>query len=260
MSRGFKLAVTYTIYIGLVVVVFFTALQWFKPEESNAGNEKTGSVLEPDKKYIIITMDDGWSSQYEAYQRLKPYKGTLYICSGLIGKEDRLSLEQLKEMYENGWDICNHTVHHVNLTKVSLEKARDEIYGCSSWIAGQGFTRDMGYKHFAYPEGAYNEEILDLLKDLRMLSARTTNSGNSTADVLQLGRSSLWGMTRQNIRQLINSEQKLIILSLHRIVPDDTAELKEIDLKSSYLDEIIAAIKESGREVITITEWYKMKG
>lgn len=229
MNKVLRLIAVYVLYLGLVLVILLALVSWFKPGEQG-GSAAHSPVLDPEKKYIIITMDDGWGSQYEAYQTLKPLKGTLYICSGFIGQEDRLSLENLPEMYKDGWDICNHTVHHVNLTEVTTEKAAAEISGCSQWIAGHGFTRNAGYKHFAYPEGSYNEDIIEILRGQNILTARTTNSGNSTADPLQLGRSSLWGMTLENIRHLIHSEQKLIILSLHRIVPDDTAELKEIDL------------------------------
>jgi peptidoglycan/xylan/chitin deacetylase (PgdA/CDA1 family) len=214
--------------------------------------------MDENSKYVILTFDDAWSSQYKAFNLLKPLKGTLYICSSFIGEKDRLSLDNLKEMYDNGWDISNHTVHHINLSKVDIKKAYDEVYGCSSWIAGNGFTRDNAYKHFAYPEGGYNKEIIEMLKKQNILTARTTNAGNDTTEFLELGRTSLHGMSKENIRNKIVSDEKLLIISFHRIVPDETKELKEIDLMESYFMEVIEAIQESERKVITITEWYEM--
>ena len=150
-------------------------------------------------------------------------------------------------------------VNHVDLTKVNAKKAYDEIYGCSAWITAHGFKRNMGYKHFAYPEGAYNNNIINILQEQDFLTARTTNPGSDTSKLLELGRASLYGMTKKNIRNFLLSGQKLIILSMHRIVPDDTAEASTIDLKESYFDEVIKAIIDSKRKVITITEWYEMR-
>ena len=282
MGRGLKLVIAYFLYLCLVEAIFlgisegtelpvtvisFVQVSLFQHRCNIQIPDEPGTIygsgqsagLQQDKKYLILTFDDGWESQYQAYQSLKPYRGTLYICSALIGEKERLSLENLREMYDNGWDICNHTAHHLNLTKISLQKAYAEIYSCSRWIAAQGFIRDMGYKHFAYPEGAYNEKVLGILKRQKILTARTANPGNSTVNVLELGRSSLYGMTRENIGRLMESDSRLIILNLHRIVPDSTSEPKEIDLKESYFAELIEAVKDSKREVITMTQWYRMQ-
>lgn len=285
MNRLVKLIGVYSIFALVIVVIFFlgtyshskpvlesTNANKSQSEQKNQSVKKTQIVRKghidkdtkvPDsnfsrdgEKYIILTFDDGWSSQAKAAAMMKPLKGTLYICSGLIGQEDRLSLKNLQEMYHDGWDIANHTVHHTNLTKVDADKAYDEVYGCSAWIAGQGFTRGEAYKHLAYPEGAYNQGVIDILKEQDILTARTTNAGSETLDFLELGRMSLHGMTPKNIRDNILSNKKLLILSFHRLVPDDTAEMKEIDIKESYFKEVLEAIKASNRKVITITEWY----
>lgn len=262
MKKKIKLFIVYFIYIaafmGLVFLILPASAKQSIIDIFAGQNDVPNGTLQ--NKYIILTFDDGWSSQYEAYKKLKPYnfKGTLYICSSFTGEDGRLTLDNLKEMYQSGWDICNHTVHHVNLTNVSTEKAYDEIYGCSEWIIGHGFTRNMGYKHFAYPEGGYNDNIIKVLNEQGFLTARTTNPGNGTTNLLELGRTSLYGMTKQNIRENILSEDKLIILCMHRIVPDDSQETADIVLKESYFDEVISSIIESKRQVITITEWYNL--
>ncbi|HYE68531.1 MAG TPA: polysaccharide deacetylase family protein, partial [Anaerovoracaceae bacterium] len=234
-----------------------------KDVHSNSGNLHSNSGnLQSGDKYIIITFDDGWKSQYDAYERLKQlnFKATLYICSSLIDKEDRLTLENIEEMYDGGWDVCNHTVHHTNLTEVSEKKAYEEVYGCSAWIYGHGFTRHKGYKHFAYPEGAYDDNIIKMLEKQGFMTARTTIPGSNTTKVLELGRASLYGMSKKNIRDLVLSDQEIVIISLHRMIPDDAKEVTELDLKESYFDELIHSIADSKRQVITMTEWYELNG
>lgn len=209
-------------------------------------------------KYVILTFDDGWASQYQAFKKMYPWKGTLYISSALIGQQDRLTNNNLKEMYSNGWDISNHTANHQNLTKLSLKQATAEVEKCSAWIVKQGFRRNMAYKHFAYPEGGYNAQIIELLAQRGILTARTTNPGNDTSDYLQLGRTSLSGMTPRRIRDNIMSDQKLLILNFHRLVKDSSSDIKQIDLKESNFQEVLKAIRDSKRKVITITEWFEL--
>lgn len=254
----------FLIFIGLIFVLLPSGTKQNAAESfalSKDVAEKTVPANDSGK-YIILTFDDGWNSQYEAYKLLKQYnyKGTLYIISSLIGKKERLTIDNLNDMYNDGWDICNHTANHVALTKVSAEEAYDEISSCSSWLIDNGFTRNSGYKHFAYPEGAYNNNIINILKKQGFLTARTVNSGSDTSTLLELGRASLYGMNKENIRDLILSDQKLIILSMHRIVPDYSAEISTIDLKQSNFDEVISSINDSGRKVLTITEWYELRG
>lgn len=273
MKRRYKLIAAYVVYfvtfIGLIALMMPTRLKYSisyslynrlnaaPPTLAGERPAQSASV-----KYVILTFDDGWDSQFEAYKKMQPLglKGTLYICSGLVGKDNRLTIGNLNTMYRDGWDICNHTAHHVNLTKVESKRAYDEIYECSAWLFAHGFTRDLGYKHFAYPEGAYNEEIIQHLEKQGFRTARTTVGGSDTCTLLELGRASLHGMTRKNIRDFMFSDEKLIILSMHRITPDSTLELTELDLKESYFDEVINSIGESKRQVITLTEWYRLCG
>src|SRR5690554_3803220 len=191
MLNKVKLIIAYSLYFVCIIFLLFNLIPQFKDNllfyiyviqedifsevtSNNLDNINENKKLDEKQKYIILTFDDGWSSQYDAYQMLKPFKGTLYICPSFIGKEDRLTLRQLAEMYKNGWDISNHTFNHTNLLKVDPKAAYEEIYKCSEWIKNHGFTRNQGYLHFAYPEGAYNDEIIDILRELNILTARTT--------------------------------------------------------------------------------------
>lgn len=273
MRNKTKLIVVYAFYLVVILGVIYLFLpantkqninKVFESKNNHPKAAVSAKITLPENengKFIILTFDDSFASQYGAYEQLKKsnLKGTLYINSGLIGQKDRLTLDELTEMYNNGWDIGNHTVHHVDLTKVSSQKAYDEIHGCAAWLIGHGFTRNMGYKHFAYPYGAYNDNVVNILKKQGFLTARTTNAGSSTADLLELGRASLYGMTKKNISDFMYSDEKLIILNLHRIVPDNTKNMSDIDLEQSNFDELIKSIEGSQRQAITLTQWYALK-
>jgi peptidoglycan/xylan/chitin deacetylase (PgdA/CDA1 family) len=65
-------------------------------------------------------------------------------------------------MSENGIEFGAHTVSHPRLTKIPLEKAREEIEESKREI-----EEKLGkqVKCFSYPYGDYNAEIIEIVKE-----------------------------------------------------------------------------------------------
>ena len=113
------------------------------------------------KREIVITFDDGYEDNYiYAYPLLKKYnmKATIFMVAGDIGKENRLSAGQLKEMSDSGLvEIGSHTVKHQNLNECSLEELDNEFAN------SQGILENIVGKPVravAYP-GGYSDEIVE---------------------------------------------------------------------------------------------------
>lgn len=126
---------------------------------------------------LVFTFDDFDVSIYsKAFPILKAagMKGTFYVASGQIDKPARgkVTVDQLKEMYANGWDIGNHTVTHADLNAIFEEDALAEIKGCSEWLRSNGFTRSA--YHMSYT-GGFNQHLADLAEIAGMTTARTHN-------------------------------------------------------------------------------------
>lgn len=115
------------------------------------------------KNYKRINFDDGYSFVYtQAYPVMKEFglKGIVFVVVNWIGKPGFMSLIQLKELVESGWEIGSHTLNHFRLTKISLEEAEKEIRDSKKALEELGFE----INGFAYPHGTYNQDIIEIVK------------------------------------------------------------------------------------------------
>lgn len=142
---------------------------------------KAGKPL-PEKP-ILITFDDGYLDNYEnAYPILKKYgfTATIFIVTNLVGHDERfMSWNQVREMQQAGFVFGSHTVQHIPLTQFSREDALRELTESRQEIIRQT-GKDPRY--FAYPTGAYNQNIEDLVRKAGYKAAFTIEYGQASAD------------------------------------------------------------------------------
>jgi peptidoglycan/xylan/chitin deacetylase (PgdA/CDA1 family) len=85
-----------------------------------------------------------------------------------------LTWEQIKEMAQNTVSFGAHAHNHTILTNTSLENAAHEIITSKNLLSKYlGKPVDM----FCYPNGSYNEDIINILKDRDFKLAVTTQTG-----------------------------------------------------------------------------------
>ncbi|MFI2856791.1 polysaccharide deacetylase family protein [Paenibacillus sp. JSM ZJ436] len=130
------------------------------------------------KPSVVITFDDGWESMYNLafpYMRDKGIKGTAYVVPNNYNNTPGFVTDaHLKEMYDAGWCIANHTNTHPFLTNFTYEQAYSEIDLCNQWLESKGYHD--GTKHIAFPYGSHNDEVLRACKDLGMDTVRFTGN------------------------------------------------------------------------------------
>ncbi|BBB93271.1 MAG TPA: polysaccharide deacetylase family protein [Methylomusa anaerophila] len=130
------------------------------------------------KKPVMITFDDGYLDNYtNAYPVLKKYGfiATIFLVTDLVGKDERfMNWEQVREMEKAGFIFGSHTVTHTPLTRLPREKIMEELTESRKEI-----ERQLGQnpKYFAYPTGAYNLEIEELVKQAGYKAAFTIRYG-----------------------------------------------------------------------------------
>jgi len=126
------------------------------------------------KKSVAITFDDGFLDNYlNAYPYLKKYNmpATIFVATGHVNKKmllypeyvDLADWDAIKTMSENNIEIGAHTVRHPNLTQIDINEAKKEIIESREEI-----EKTLGKKvaFFAYPFGAYNDNVVKLVKSL----------------------------------------------------------------------------------------------
>ena len=120
------------------------------------------------------------------------------ICRDLLDdlpQELMMSEENVRELSANTMEIGGHTVTHPILAKIELDEARKEIQHNKVHLEQLTGADVLA---FAYPNGRpqqdYNDDHVDLLRNLGFRIAVTTSYGSVVrdSDYLQLNRLSVW--------------------------------------------------------------------
>jgi peptidoglycan/xylan/chitin deacetylase (PgdA/CDA1 family) len=106
-------------------------------------------------KPVVLTFDDGNDN---AYTRVLPilqkygFTGTAYIVYNYVGATNYMNKDQIRELYQAGWEIGSHSISHVDLTK-RTDRQEAEIIDSKKKLES---LLDVPIYTFAYPFGAYD--------------------------------------------------------------------------------------------------------
>ncbi|MEH7124397.1 polysaccharide deacetylase family protein [Bacillus sp. JJ1773] len=128
-------------------------------------------------KPIFITFDDGYKNNLNImaiFQKLKndQFKptGTIFVISDFIGRANRLSQSDLKNMADSPFfSIQSHTATHPDLTKITnfeyeLQKSKEKI----EKITGKPVIA------LSYPYGNFNAKVIEETKKYYLYGLSTT--------------------------------------------------------------------------------------
>lgn len=127
-----------------------------------------------DKKYVVLTFDDGYRDNYTLLMPLLEkygFKAVIYLVTHKAEnswdlKDERrtfplLTREQVIDMSKRGIEFGAHTMNHVDLTQVGVEVAWKEIEGSKKYLED---LLGKEVKTFAYPYGRTNDAVKELVK------------------------------------------------------------------------------------------------
>ena len=139
----------------------------------------TENVLPENKKVIWLTFDDSLKDFYtQAYPILQKYqmKATNNVITGFVqaGREDILTLDEIKEMKKNGMSFEDHTVNHPDLSVSSADTQNSELQDSKEYL---DHNLSQTTTTVAYPSGRYSETTLQLAEKLGYKMGLTTNNG-----------------------------------------------------------------------------------
>lgn len=138
------------------------------------------NVPTPEKKYIVITFDDGFLDNYTcAFPILIKYgfTATIFLVSECMGKIKNwgaqkgirlMTWEQAGEMSRHSILFQSHTCTHPDLMRLSDDKAIIELRDSKTQIEDKIGLRAS---HFAYPYGRWNVRLTELVKQIGYQSA-----------------------------------------------------------------------------------------
>lgn len=140
--------------------------------------------LDEIEKPVMLTFDDGYDDNYtELYPILQKYqvKATIFMITNDIGKNHKLTAEQITEMSESGLvSIQSHTMSHEYLSSMNEERLQTELTQSKLVLA-----RLTGKESFVlcYPTGMYSDLSLQVTREhyefgLLMSSGLYTTGGD----------------------------------------------------------------------------------
>jgi peptidoglycan/xylan/chitin deacetylase (PgdA/CDA1 family) len=118
------------------------------------------------------------------------------------GQRSTMTWDDLRQLSEEGVSLGAHAQTHPILTRLPLDKARDEILGAIADL-----KREIGHvlPIFCYPNGNTNNQIITLLKEENIMMAFGGKDGHNylnRSDILRLHRTSITPKTSPFIFRL----------------------------------------------------------
>jgi peptidoglycan/xylan/chitin deacetylase (PgdA/CDA1 family) len=127
---------------------------------------------------IVLTFDDGYADFATVVEPVLARYGfvaTDFVVSGFVGRARYMTAAQVRQMDADGMVIGAHTVHHVDLAAVPAQVAGEEIVNSKSAL-----EKLLGHQvlDFAYPYGAFNPAVAQLVEQAGFRDAVTTMGGD----------------------------------------------------------------------------------
>jgi peptidoglycan/xylan/chitin deacetylase (PgdA/CDA1 family) len=167
---------------------------------------------------FVITFDDGYECVLKhaaEFLREHGFTAIQFLVADRIGCKNQwdlgldpamqrlMDITQIREWLSLGHEIGAHTLTHPRLSRIPLGLARKEVHSSKKKLEDLFGVR---IKHFAYPYGDYNEEVVRLVREAGFSTACTTNPGSvrAGADPFRLDRLTVreWGLPNWTVFKL----------------------------------------------------------
>ena len=137
-------------------------------------------------KIVAMSFDDGYRNNHtDAFPLLKKYnaKASFYVVHRDIGKTIYMDNDRLLELLANGMEIGSHTINHAPLALIDPKYLPWEVGSAKKFI-----EKNLdGYilKGIAYPNGGYNEKVIESVKEYNFSYGLTGKVGANTHQSFQ---------------------------------------------------------------------------
>ncbi|NTW29395.1 MAG: polysaccharide deacetylase family protein [Coriobacteriia bacterium] len=126
---------------------------------------------------IVISIDDGFESDFTIAAPLLKSMGwpaCLALIAGETPGTTSMDVAQVRALVEAGWEIDAHTIHHVDLTKVSSEQLTREVAESRRRLQ-EMFGVPVNF--FCYPYGKFDTRVETAVRAAGYLGATSIQFG-----------------------------------------------------------------------------------
>lgn len=223
--------IIYTLGLLFLLLLIFTANMFDVVKTSSSRDNVPIYCVQTEARKIAITFDSAWDDNdlTEVLKALEDYdcSATFFVVGDFLEKYP----ERVKEMYEKGHEIANHSDTHPHTNSLTREQMIEEMEGCDEKIKSITGQKDV---LFRAPYGEYNNLLVQTCKD--------TNRFCIQWDVDSLD----WkGLTAEQIVKRVTENVKNGSIVLLHNGAKNTAKA---------LPELLCGLKNMGYEFVTVSE------
>jgi peptidoglycan/xylan/chitin deacetylase (PgdA/CDA1 family) len=223
-------------------------------EQTDPAGEKGGTG----NGRAIFIFDDGDDSALEYGEPVLSdfdYPGTVAVVTE--GPQEQgaefssyLTIPQLRDLEDLGWELCSHTVSHDDLTDIPFSRVDNELRESKDWLDDRGFTTEC----IVYPRGGGSDRIDEVARQYYDIGfGGGGKEPPHYEDQIRIGRYA--GHRPEEVLDAIERESAVdgdVPIMLHDIVADDPVG-NEITVNE--LRRFCEAIEDVGMDVLTATEY-----
>ena len=147
-----------------------------------------GARCSPAAGNVVLTFDDGAETDFAVAAPLLHewgYSATFYVSSDRVGRSGYLTVEQLRELRDQGFEIGCHGATHRYLTELSDDDLAAETAGAKATLEG---LLSGPVEHFSCPGGRWSARVAGAVHNAGFLTMATSVRGTNAADASMLRR------------------------------------------------------------------------
>lgn len=132
---------------------------------SNDNSDKEKGQLTNDDKIVILMFDRGYKSIFSMGKPIMDkygFKASIFIACDYVNDGDGMDWDQVRELYQNGYDIQSHGLEHKRLTELKSSSEIDTVVsGGKDCLEEQGFSPTIFQA--PYNKGGDDPKIIDAI-------------------------------------------------------------------------------------------------
>lgn len=211
----------------------------------------------PEKGHAVLFFDDGLASAHTIGSKvLSEYDmpATVSTVTSRVGDDGYLTVDQMKDLQEQGWEMASHTHSSVNLQNISRLTAEQEIVNAKEWLVDHGF--ETGSRWLVYPYGNFTDSVADFASEyhdlaFRYMGPRSAGSGPITHDMsVSRGDGTDLDIAKRMV-DLGDLYNDIELFTFHDVGGGDG-----LSMSRSEFEEFVAYLADSPLEVITPSTLY----
>lgn len=224
------------------------------------------------KALVTFTDDDGAEA---VLARLKPLAikhkvpFVLAVPTGTTGNTGNLTWDELRDLQDNyGFEIASHSYSHVNLTTLTSEECYNDLKLSIDTAKPYG----VDIKNMCIPFGAYNDGVLNEIRKL-FNCARRSYGGNNYSPLETFSLRSVALGSFFDEKNEFGTGSATNTLQYYKDAVDDAiakngwvifimhcGNLEHDDTQQKHLDDLIAYIKTTTAEIVTMQQGIEKMG